>query len=1241
MTKPEVGVAPGAGEEPVVVTESLAELVYRDDLTRIRNRRYFFKYLREEIVWNDPAGSPVSLLMIDLDHFKTINDHFGHLEGDHALVHVSQIFCDHVKDPGVVVRYAGDEFAVVLPGSPKSEARLIADDLLDEVRRRALALPGGKGSLPLTLSIGVATFPDDGDRPEALIESADRALYVSKRRGRDQVSVHERSESSASSPDPPVEQLPCKKLIAREEIREQFRSLLTRSGGSRAADAPLRALLLVRGDVGSGKTRLLSNLREMATTANATVLWASLQEQDARQPLSAMAALVGPLWRGELGPKLREVLEQDELRAVRALVGETADAPPTPADLTSILGSTLPRMLGAAAGSRGRVIFLDDLQFIDRESLELLLRALESSKLPFLVVATVREEALAANPPHECLGALLEWVPTGGSSRYDVQLRPFTVSQTRELLEAAFPGIEPDAAAVEKLAHVSGGNPLFLEALLRWLAASHAIRRTKHGFELGPIADWSLPSTLDEAVRAAWTNVDRDTERVVQSAALIGSKFDLKMLRNVTGMGESEILEFLDRAAGHNLVRAANPFNVDEFVFASNRFRELKESETPDDRRAELHERIARAEEEKHRTGLEAIIGRLAYHYGRSRNRDRAAYYGAALDRWRGGVVPQGGVIPRSSRARIPEADAPLTERETTLLKDVFRFFSAAIKNRALYPPGSRMIATSLEDLRRAMSRVFETCVVFTISSAHEDLVVNGATIDPRRFVAGAREFLDLLKNFHIRSLTIARDVEARELEGFIEIVCGRSEPVYDPEYWDRKLDEKGIQHLSVDQRLYVVAGASAAAAAGDMANVSSSPEPAPWVGDPTLAAALEQYIREMGVAPDLQASIDHWSREASHGSDLPARLVGELGKPDPRTRLDALRVLRGVLGKLASKVEASWMKATEDALLARFATDGDPAVVSEMAALLAELVQYRLRRGEGAAAVRLVQTLTDRVQGNGRTLGRDGEVRERLKDLCKGATFELLAADLTNGDPKRNSDALAVVRAMGDQALPALIRLIQSRDDLRVRQVAAEQIRELGVKAVAEVRRAVSPGTPEQDLRRLIGVLDILGADFTEELKLALVQPSRAVRLEAAQVLARLPIDQVAVFLEPLAHPERTIAVEALVQLGRIRRRETTDAIVRRMRNGGEEDVLYEGCLTLGKIGDPRVVPELARYLLSSKLVVLGPRYPERVRYAAAWALTQFGTAEAREALRRAENDRSPLVRPLVQKALETSRPA
>jgi diguanylate cyclase (GGDEF)-like protein len=1238
MTKPEVGVSPAAGEEAAVATETLAELVYRDDLTRIRNRRYFFKYLREEIVWSDPSGAPVSLLMIDLDHFKDINDRFGHLEGDHALVHVSQIFCEHVRDPGVVVRYAGDEFAIVLPGWAKADARVVADDLLQEVRRRALALPGGKGSVPLTLSIGVATSPDDGDKPEALIDSADRALYVSKRGGRNQVSIHEGAGGAGAALEPAADQLPCATLVARAPFVEQFKNLLARSGGAADADAPTRALLLVRGHVGSGKTRLLATFRDMAVDAKATVLWASLQEPDARQPLSALSALIGPLWRGDLGPKLREVLEQQEVQAVRALVGEGNDAPPTPAELASRIASALPRMLRAVSGGRGRVLLVDDLQYVDRESLQVILRTLEGSTVPFVVAASVREEALAANPPNDCLAALLEWVPARGASRWDAPLRPFTVDETRELVRTAFPGLQPEPAAIEKLWSVSGGNPLFLEALLRWLAASHAIRRTQRGFELGPIGDWSLPATLDEAVKAAWTNIDRETERVVQSAALIGSRFDVKMLRNVTGLGESEILEFLDRAAGQNLVRAANPFNVDEFVFANSRFRELKESETPDDRRAELHERIARAEEEKHRTRLEAIIGRLAYHYGRSRNRDRAAYYGAALDRWRGGVVPQGGVIPRSSRARIPEAEAPLTERETALMKDVFRFFSAAIKNRALYPPGSRMIATSLEDLRRAMNRVFETCVVFTISSAHEDLVVNGSTIDPRRFVAGAREFLDLLKNFHIRSLTIARDVEIRELEGFIEIVCGRSEPVYDPEYWDRKLDEKGIQHLSVDQRLYVVAGASASPPA-DSPPAELPGDPAPWVGDPTLAAALEQYIREMGVAPDIQASIDDWSREASRGSDLPARLVGELSKPESRTRLEAVRVLRGVLGKLSSKVEASWMKATEDAVLGRFAVEGDPAVVAEIAGLVAEMVQYRLRRGEGAAAARLVQTLRERSVGGGRSVGRDGEVRERLKDLCKGATFELLAADLGSGDPKRHADALAVIRSMGDYAVPALVRMLQSREDLRLRQVIAEQIRELGEKAVAEVRRSVSPGTPEQELRRVIGVADLLGGDFTQELRLALVQPSRAVRQEAAQVLARLPIDHASVFLEALAHPDRAIAVEAVVQLGKLRRRETAEPIVRRMRDSAEEELLYEGCLTLGKIGDARVVPELARYLLASKMVVLGPKYPERVRYAAAWALSQFGVPDAREALRRAENDRSPLVRPLVKKALEYGR--
>ncbi len=1241
-TKPNAQESPGSGDErglakePGFVGEVLTDLVYRDDLTQSRNRRFFFNYLKEEIEWDHPAAPAVSLLMIDLDHFKEINDRHGHLEGDHALVHVSGILREHVGDRGIVVRYAGDEFAVILPGWSKPEAGQVASDLLDEVRRRALALAKGTGSVSLTLSIGVATFPDDARRPDALVESADRALYASKRRGRNQVSVFDAFDMGAAADETLIDVFPCKVLIARDSTLATYRDLLMRTGGAPGADAPVRALLLVRGGIGSGKSRLLSEFRAIADESRALFLSTSLQERDARQPYAAIGSLLQPIWKGDHGPKLRETLEPEELSAVRGLLGEEMGAPLPPKAMNAALASALPRIFGISGGQLGRVILLDDLLFVDRDSLDLLLRVLDGSSLPLLVAATVRDEALSGLVPPENLRALLEWVPSRGASRYDVTLQPFTRGQTLEFILASFPGLAPQPAAVDKLCSVSGGNPLFLEALLRHLIDTRAIRRTHRGFAMGPIENAALPASLEDAIRLAWKGIDRETERILESAAVVGSRFDVELLRGMTGLRESEILECLDRAAGRKLLRAESPLDADAFVFESNRVREMKLQETSEERRAELHERIAKVEEERHRTSLEAIIGRLAYHYSLSRNQDKATFYGSALDRWSCGVTPQAGAVPKAVRARIREADSPLGDREMVLLGHVFRFFAAAIKNRTLYPPGSRIIATSLEDLAKAMRHVFETCHVFTISSAHEDLVVNGVTVDSRHFLAGSRNFLGILKDFHIRSLTVTHGVATRELEGFIDIVTGRTEPIYDPEFWDRKLDEKGIEHLSVDQRLYVVAGADATPVVTEVV-VSPAPSPSagPWAGDPTLAAALERWIHEKGVAPDLQSSIEEWSRTVTPGVDLPSRLIGELSKPEPRTRQEAARVLRGVLSKIASKAEASWMKAAEGAVVGRFGIELDPAVISELGGLVSEFAQERLRRGEATDAAHLVETLRQRASSSARSLGRDAEVRERMMDLTRGATFDLLAADLSSGDAKRQADAATVIRAMGDFAVPALVRLVREREDLRLRQLAASLLRDLGDKAIAEIRRALTASTPEQELRRALGVVDLLGADFTPELRAALVQPSRSVRQEAAQVLARLPGDSTPIFLETLSHADRAIAVEALLHLGRVRRRETVDAVLKRMHDGPEEDVLYEGCMTLGRIADPRAVAALAHYLNASRLLALGKRYPERVRYAAAWALSQFSTVEARQALKRAEGDRSALVRTFVTKAL------
>lgn len=156
-----------------------------DELTGLRNRRYLQRGLADEVERSRAGGSQLALAFIDIDHFKSINDTHGHACGDHALVTLARAMRQALPPGSTLVRQGGDEFVVLLPHVSCEAAVNHLRALADTVRTRPVL--AGESVLTLTLSIGVAVFPDDADAPSDLLAAADRALYASKERGRDQV----------------------------------------------------------------------------------------------------------------------------------------------------------------------------------------------------------------------------------------------------------------------------------------------------------------------------------------------------------------------------------------------------------------------------------------------------------------------------------------------------------------------------------------------------------------------------------------------------------------------------------------------------------------------------------------------------------------------------------------------------------------------------------------------------------------------------------------------------------------------------------------------------------------------------------------------------------------------------------------------------------------------------------------------------------------------------------------------
>ncbi len=176
----------------------IRDLAALDDLTLILNRRFGLRRLQEEFSRSVRHGVPVSVLMIDVDHFKTFNDTFGHDAGDLVLKKIANTLESNLRSGDVICRYGGEEFLVVAPGTGLSDAANLADRMRRIIETNRVNW--GQQSLAVTVSIGLATWPiERASISEELVTAADKALYAAKESGRNRIAISRNDEIISAS----------------------------------------------------------------------------------------------------------------------------------------------------------------------------------------------------------------------------------------------------------------------------------------------------------------------------------------------------------------------------------------------------------------------------------------------------------------------------------------------------------------------------------------------------------------------------------------------------------------------------------------------------------------------------------------------------------------------------------------------------------------------------------------------------------------------------------------------------------------------------------------------------------------------------------------------------------------------------------------------------------------------------------------------------------------------------------
>ena len=185
----------------VVKNKILSEAQSRDALTGLYNRWFLTDKIEAEINRSLRHGAPLSLMMLDIDHFKRVNDTYGHSAGDHVLQSVGKVLRESCRVYDIPSRYGGEEFCILLPETKIDNTSVVANRIRERLQSADMEVPGA--SVVVTASIGVATLDGGGDTVltgSALIDRADRALYSAKERGRNRVEFWDSASQGSSFP---------------------------------------------------------------------------------------------------------------------------------------------------------------------------------------------------------------------------------------------------------------------------------------------------------------------------------------------------------------------------------------------------------------------------------------------------------------------------------------------------------------------------------------------------------------------------------------------------------------------------------------------------------------------------------------------------------------------------------------------------------------------------------------------------------------------------------------------------------------------------------------------------------------------------------------------------------------------------------------------------------------------------------------------------------------------------------
>lgn len=612
---------PGTSSE----VEQLRALLYTDDLTGLYNRRFFRHCVAEQKTQSDSGGSRFSLVMMDVDNFKHINDTYGHAVGDAVLIRIAKALREEFLDQGWVFRYAGDEFVGILRDTEDEKARSVCARILARVGAAEQEQEPASQVKTIGMSIGFAVYPKDSSNISDLMELADRALYASKEAGRN--CFHSAAEVTARREQEagqwPIKVV-CQSLIGRQHQWHQLQHYFTECRAGRGR------LLLVAGEAGIGKSRLLRQFCKRQRVSDYHILYGECTEGTV---IHSYAPIRDALQKGfeakdPATVNMYKQLDENYRRELIALVPQfdrferSPLAPSVSTDRYFLLES-VSLLLQNLSRQLPTIMVLEDLHWSDEASLNLLhylSRNIRNERI--LLIATFRdEEAMHSNLP-----AIMQNMTR--ENLYElIQLKPLNGAETGQMVQEIFTGYNIADAFKQWIHDETEGIPFYIEELIGLLLEEGYVERYGRDIEIRKPDHFVLPYSIKSLIQRRINRLNEPMQRLLGFASIIGYEFELGILARLIEENEGLLLDQLEMLVKMQLIREVSSGGEERFAFVHNKIRDVIYEDMGLIKRRKFHRRVGEILEATYQQDVPMYAEELAYHFQNGNDWWKACLY--------------------------------------------------------------------------------------------------------------------------------------------------------------------------------------------------------------------------------------------------------------------------------------------------------------------------------------------------------------------------------------------------------------------------------------------------------------------------------------------------------------------------------------------------------------------------------------------------------------------------------------